>query len=64
MINNMEISVMGEKKSITTGITYKDLADDYRDKFNYSILLAKVGNTYKELSEYVINTKEDIRFVD
>ena len=32
MINNMEISVMGEKRTVTTGITYKDLADDYRDR--------------------------------
>ena len=59
----MEISVMGEKRTVTTGITYKDLSDDYRDRYKYSILLAKIGNTYRELSEYV-NTKEDIQFVD
>ncbi len=63
MINNIEISVMGEKRNITFGITYKDLADEYRDKFKYPILLAKIGNKYKELNDYV-NAKEDIKFVD
>ena len=63
MINNVEVTVMGEKKKITTGITYKDLSNDYKEKFKYSILLAKIGNTYKELSEYV-GANEDIKFVD
>ena len=63
MINNVEVTVMGEKKKITTGITYKDLSNDYNEKFKYSILLAKIGNTYKELNEYV-SANEDIKFID
>ena len=63
MIGNIEVTVMGEKKTVSTGITYQDLANDYQHLFKYPILLAKIGNNYKELNNYVVD-HEDIEFVD
>ncbi len=63
MIGNVEIKVMGEKRSVSSGLTYYDLAKEYQPKCSYPILLVKIGNTYKELSEYVCNGDE-IEFVD
>lgn len=63
MIGNVEIKVMGEKRSVSSGLTYYDLAKEYQPKCSYPILLVKIGNTYKELSEYVCNGDE-VEFVD
>ena len=63
MIGNIEVKIMGETKSLTSGLTYFDLIGDYQDQYKYPILLAKVGNVYKELSEHVTNG-EEIEFVD
>ena len=63
MIGNIEVKIMGEKKSISSGLTYYDLAKEYQPKCNYPILLVKIGNMYKELSEYVCNGDE-IEFID
>ena len=58
MIGNVEIKVMGEKRSVSSGLTYYDLAKEYQPNCSYPILLVKIGNTYKELSEYVCNGDE------
>lgn len=63
MNGNIEINVMGEVRKITSGLTYSDLANEYQEAFKYPIMLAKVGNIYKELSEYV-GANEEIEFVD
>ena len=63
MIGDINVKVMGEPKKIAAGLTYQELAVDYKDKFKFPILLAKVGNNYKELTESVING-EEIEFVD
>lgn len=63
MIGNIEVTIMGEKKTLTPGITFSDLVGDYQDRYKYPILLAKVGNIYKELSEYVSNG-DVIEFAD
>ena len=63
MIGNIDVKIMGETKKVPVGITYFDLIGDYQDQFKYPILLAKVGNIYKELSEYVC-ANDDITFVD
>ena len=63
MLGNIEVKVMGETREISSGLTYQDLANEYQNQFKYPILLAKVGNTYKELNEY-IGKAEEIRFVD
>ena len=63
MISDIEVKVMGEIKKVPAGITYQELSNDYKNDFKYPILLAKVGNIYKELSEPVMNG-ETIEFVD
>ncbi len=63
MIGSIDVKIMGEDKTLTSGLTYFDLIGDYQDQYKYPILLAKVGNIYKELSEYVSNG-EVIEFVD
>ena len=63
MIGDIKVKVMGEEKSIPAGITYQELAIDYKDRFKYPIVLAKIGYNYKELNEIVLNN-EEIEFVD
>ena len=63
MLGNILIKVMGETREVSSGLTYQDLANDYQKDFKHPILLAKVGNMYKELNEYVINGDE-IVFAD
>ena len=63
MIGDIEIKAMGEQKKVSFGLTYQELAAEYKDKFKYPIILAKIGNYYKELNEPVVN-KEEIEFVD
>lgn len=63
MIENIELKVMGEKRTISSGLTLSDIAKDYQDRFKYPIILAKVGNEYKELHEQIISN-DDITFVD
>lgn len=63
MIGDINVKVMGEEKKIAAGISYKELASEYKDKFKFPIVLAKVGNNYKELSE-IPTINEDITFVD
>ena len=63
MISDIEVKVMGEERKVPAGITYQELANEYKSKLKFPIVLAKIGNGYKELSETVIN-KEEIEFVD
>ena len=63
MIGNIEINVMGQTRKVPIGSTYQDLAVDYRDYFEYPIILAEVGNNYKELNEHV-EEGEVITFAD
>ncbi len=63
MIGNIEVKVMGEKRVIPLGMTYQDLANEFQDRFKYQILLAKVGNEYRELSQH-IKKEEEITFAD
>ena len=63
MIGEINVKVNGESKKIPAGMTYQELSNEYKNMFKFPIVLAKVGNNYKELSEYVTN-KEEIEFVD
>lgn len=63
MIGNIEVNIMGEKRSLASGITYYDLIGDYQANYKYPIILAEVGNIYKELNEYVSNG-DVIQFAD
>ena len=63
MISDIEVKVMGEQKKIPAGMTYQELANEYKDRFKFPIVLAKIGNNYKELNECAINN-EEIDFAD
>lgn len=63
MIGKINVKVMGEQREIPMGLTFDDLANQYEKACKYPILLAKVGNEYKELNE-MISEGDDILFVD
>lgn len=63
MLGTINVKVMGEERTVVNGTTYFDLAKDYQKDFKYPIILAKVGNKFKELSEQAVNGS-DISFVD
>ncbi len=63
MISDINVRVMGEEKKIPAGISYQELAGEYKNKFKFPIILAKVGNNYKELNE-IVASNEEIEFVD
>ena len=63
MIGELNIKVMGEAKKVSFGITYQELANEYKDMFKFPIVLAKIGYNYKELNEIVMNN-EEIEFAD
>ncbi len=63
MIESIKLKIMGEEKEIPSGLTFADVAKDYQDKFKYPIILAKVKNKYRELSDYIVDN-DDIEFVD
>lgn len=58
-----EIKVMGRELSIKEGMTFGELAKSFQGEFPSAILLAKQGNTLREL-DYVIRDAEDITFFD
>ncbi len=62
-LKSLKINIMGKSSIVDSGISLLDLAKDYQDNFKYPILLARVGNEYKELSSKVTSNK-DIEFVD
>lgn len=63
MIENIKLKIMGESRTVTKGITLLDVAKDYQEKFKYPIILAKVGNHYRELTE-LITTDDEVVFLD
>lgn len=63
MTGELEIKVDNKTRKVMSGLTYQDLASEYQKDFKYPIILAKVGNSYKELNEYISNN-EEIKYVD
>ena len=62
-LKTLKINIMGQSSIIDTGVSLLDLAKDYQKDFKYPIILAKVGNEYKDLRSKVSSNK-DISFVD
>ena len=63
MIENLrtvKLIIEGEKKEVNLGLSLKDLAKNYQDKYEYPILLAKIGNEYHDLSEKVESDRYNI----
>ena len=63
MIENIKLKIMGESRTVTKGITLLDVAKDYQEKFKYPIILAKVGNHYRELTD-LITSDDEVVFLD
>ncbi|MDO4531699.1 MAG: nucleoside kinase [Bacillota bacterium] len=58
-----KITVMGKEMQIREGMTFGMLAKDFQGEFASAILLAKQGNSLKEL-DYEIKEREDVTFLD
>ena len=63
MDENIKLKIMGEERVVVRGLSLFDIAKDYKDRFKYPIILAKIGNQYHELTEPVLDN-DDITFVD
>ena len=66
MIENLKtikLIVEGEPTEVESGVRLGELAKDYQDRFKYPILLARVGNEYRELND-TVNSNEEIKFYD
>lgn len=63
MIDTIKVIVMNEEKEIPKGITLLELSREYQDKFRYPIIIAKVNDSYQELSEKIVKPV-DITFFD
>ena len=63
MINTINITVNGKKNKINSGMTLEEISKDYAKDFKYPILIAKVNNRLRELTE-VISEDSDIEFID
>lgn len=58
-----KINVMGKEMQITEGMTFGELSKEFQGEFPSAILVAKQGNTLKELA-YEIKDTGDITFMD
>ena len=58
-----KLNVMGKEMQIKEGTTFGDLAKEFQGEFPSAILLAKQGNSIKEL-DYEIKDAGDITFLD
>ena len=63
MINTINITVNGKKNKINSGMTLEEISKDYEKDYKYPILIAKVNNRLRELTE-VISEDSDIEFID
>lgn len=59
----INVTVMNERLSLPKGTTYLELSKKYSDQYTGPIMLARVGNTLKELA-VEIKDGEDIVFID
>ncbi len=57
------LNVMGREMQIREGMTFGELAQEFQGEFAAPILLAKQGNSLKEL-DYEIKDRGDITFMD
>lgn len=63
MINTVNITVNGKKNKINSGMTLGEISKEYEKDFKYPILIAKVNNRLRELTN-VITEDSDIEFID
>ena len=59
------IEIMGKKISLEKNITLWELSHDYKNQFENEIILAKVNNKAKDLSEIIYKDSDyKIEFLD
>ena len=63
MIETINITVNGKTKEISSGMTLEEISKDYEKDFKYPILIAKVNNRLRELTE-VVSEDANIEFID
>lgn len=63
MIQNIEVTINGEKYNYSQNITLQEIYMDHQEKHQYPIILAKVNNRLKELSSKLTEDSE-VEFLD
>lgn len=63
MIETIEVVINKKKYKYNTGISLFEIAKDFKDDFKYPIILAKIGNRLKELSNTLQESCE-VEFLD
>ena len=59
------IEIMGKKIQLEKNITLWELSHDYKNQFEHEIILAKVNNKLKDLSEIIYkDSNYKIEFLD
>lgn len=59
----INVRVMNDSVSLPEETTYLELSKKYKDRFNAPIMMARVGNTLRELNAEVVDG-DDITFID
>ena len=63
MIETIEVEIRGKKYQLSKGVTLQEVASEFQKYYKYPILLAKVNNRLKELTE-PISESGTIEFLD
>ena len=63
MIETIEVEINGKKYTMSKGKTLEEISKEFQKEYKYPILLAKVNNTYKELTKEIIEDST-IEFMD
>ncbi len=63
-MEKLNITVQGENLVVDYGITLLSLSEQYKDKFEYPIVLARVNNSIKELYDIIEINNSNIEFLD
>ncbi len=63
MIEEIKVKVNGKEEKVPIGTTLLQLSKNYSNKYRFPIIIARVDNTYRELS-YSINDTCEIEFFD
>ncbi len=63
-MDKINIIVQGEKLTVDYGTTLLSLSEKFNDKFEYPIVLAKVNNNIKELTDVLEIDNSKVEFLD
>lgn len=63
MIETIEVTIASKKYKISRGMTLEEISKEFQKDFKYPILLARVNNRLKELTE-IVEEDAEIKFYD